>query len=306
MEINLNDVNGLLNEEQQVPPTEEYKGHMAQRFQNMNIPLPIPKNQISASVANGGSEKFKKIEQIRRGLAKQDMSKFIQKEGTSKKVHTDIPVNKPKGNGLQGGEKITNHVPLAGFDAAPVAEASMLESMFNVGPSTKTIVNNREQLQLEQVSPDDTGRAFTESMRLKFNSSMNAKGVQGSMPPPAPANHNQNFNPNQNLNQGFPTQNPVHGYPVIPSGSIVMNEEDLKKKIISISKLVAEQMIKKVLAEYSKLQESRDIKTVAKPAAKPVIAASAPNPNTVEVVGEGLIKVNDVYYKKVQVKKVNE
>ncbi len=296
MEINLNDVNGLLNEEQQAPPTEEYKGHMAQRFQNMNIPLPIPKNQISASVANGGSEKFKKIEQIRRGLAKQDMSKFIQKEGISKNVHTDIPVNKPKGNGLQGGEKITNHVPLAGFDAAPVAEASILESMFNVAPSpSKTIVTNREHLQFDQPSSDDTGRDFTETLRAKFNSNMGAK--TGSMPPPAPGNRVPNTN-----QQVQYAQQPVQGYPVIPSGSIVMNEEDLKKKIISISKLVAEQMIKKVLSEYSKLQENKA--QDKKPAAKPLIAAA--NPNNVEVVGEGLIKVNDVYYKKVQVKKINE
>lgn len=273
-------------EEKQV----EHKNRMADKFKQMNIPKPIDKSLIAASAIAGPADKVRKMQEIRMGLKRGDFAKYIEKEGVSK-VASDIPVPKPKKR--PGAPENPNAVKVEVANIQPVASASGADKYAELllGGSAATsratsAVSSRENLSLDN---DDKFASEAALRRSKFASNAAQKSQT------APMVENQRPSTQgqvNNVNTGGITLGP---------GLIVIHEDDMKRKMANIALQVA----KKVAQEMIKpLQEMvKDMLTEIENK-KSGVVSSATKPGQVKVVGEGVILIDGVYYKKA--KKVNE
>lgn len=225
--------------------------------------------------------------------------------------------------------------------AGLVSEAESIANMFGDSnprnsrqPSVSQI--DRHNLSLD-TGPDDGGASFTKDLKSQFAKTTQEKLKQqqllqqqqmqqqpypGYVPAPGyPAQpyqqypypvqpiSGQQYPPQQIPNQPYPNpttvpHNQPYVQPVIPQGMIVINEEDLKKKIINISsqivkkyteaiaEKVSEQMIRKVLSEYVKQP-------------KPTLNETS-NIKQAEVIGNNTVKIDGQVYTLVPKKKVGE
>ena len=248
-----------------------------QRLQSMGLPIPVTPI-VPTGVTNVKDPKMlSKIQQIRNGNLRQKFKAFENK-ANGKPDFEEIPVSKPKGNPRQVQEngKSRIHIPLEEFTVAKDPKIDALENMFNFdGGSSKaqTASGLKEEF---NVQVDDGGKSFTNDLRSKFHNRMREK--------------EQQFSEGGYINQ----QN--FSMPQIQSGMIILNEEDLKKKIIEITTPLATQIatdvIKKVLNEYAKKTTSTT---------KTVVNEKAQTAQTRKIEGEilpgGKIKINGQIFK---------
>jgi len=233
------------------------------RLQEMGLPVPMTPMVPSTIVNVKDPNMLKRIQEIRSGKLKQEFQSF-DKNSPKKAGFEEIPVPKPKNNSRQGINEQNNlkiHVPLEEFTAARDPNIDALEGMFESNNSTSLTTSNYGQ----PTSIDDGGKGFLDNFRQKLNNNLQNKQ-------------------SQIVEQSYSQQSVI---PQLQSGMIVLNEEDLKKKIIAIAKPIAKQVaievIKEVLTEY------------AKKTSKPIIAETQKK-NNVELLKGNKVKINGTIF----------
>lgn len=254
-----------------------------QRLQSMGLPMPVTPI-VPSGVSNVKDPKMlEKIQQIRNGNLRQEFKSFENK--ANGKPDFEIPVPKPKTNPRQAqeGNKPKIHVPLEEFTAARDPKIDELDRMFDYdggsragGGKPQTANKLREEFNSQ---PDDGGRSFSNEFRSKFNANLQKK---------------QNEQAQFQQEYSYSQQNVMP----IQSGMIILNEEDLKKKIIEIArplaKQVATEVIKQVLSEYAK--KSTTEKPVINEKTNPAPAKSS-NKFEGEILPGGKIKIGGQIFK---------
>ena len=281
----------------------------AQRFKSMNIPAPtrMPSQQeIKDAVASKSNpDKFRKLQEIRNGSKRGDFSKLLEKEVVSNHP-TDIPINKPK-KGPQGKPNPNAvHIPLqeitpsAGIkDAESANWESLLLGASNT-PSRPQGNITRENMNFETPSYDDAGKEFIQNVQSKFHANMqerqkNMQAQQQNIQVQPQAYTENNL---QKYQSPAAPANYVYAQPApiaIQPGLIVISEEDLNKRITSASKKVVEQMLKPIEQMVKKLITELEEKSKG---GKQVIASASTKVKQAEVVGEGIVLIDGVYYKR--------
>jgi len=246
---------------------QSIKEQRKRRLQEMGLPMPIDKPAMSQVVNVKDPNMLKRIQQIKNGNLKKDFNlEVFDKGGNNAPGFQGVP-EPPKNNNKKpiltekGQPQNKIHVPLEEFTAERDPKLDQLENLFGSGSAP---AQSRGNLKL-QSEDGDLGRGFTQNFRNKLNERLSEKEME------AQSQHGQ----------GYSQQ--------LQSGMIVLNEEDLKKKIISISKQVARQVatevIKEVLSEYAK----KTTKPVIAQPKKPVVESSN---NKMELLGDGRVKIN--------------
>jgi len=201
------------------------------RLQSMGIPIPMTPI-VPSGVSNvKDPNMLKRIQEIRNGKMKQEFRAFENK-ADGKPDFNEIPVPKPKNKpGTQPENKIK--VPLEEFVAHRDPQIDNLEKMFDFDSSKPRTVS--EMSNQFQSQTDDAGRSFIQNAKSKLQRIAQEKEQQFNSFSNSETNHTSNY---------------------LQSGMIILNEEDLKKKIIEIAKPIAKQVasevIKEVLKEYAK------------------------------------------------------
>lgn len=210
-----------------------------QKLQSMGVPTPVTPIVPSKVVNVKDPNMLRRIQEIQNGKLKQEFKNFENK-GNGKGGFEEIPVPKPKqrpGNANQPQNKV--HVPLEEFSSASDPSIEALDRMFHFDNKPQTAQGLRQQFE-SQTQLDDAGRGFTNEFRNEFKNRMQKKMQE---------QEQQNMLENSYT---FTQQ----ATPQFQSGMIILNEDDLKKKIIEIAKPIAKQVatevIKQVLSEYAK------------------------------------------------------
>lgn len=284
--------------EQQVPQVSlsEEQLRMAQQrklelFQKNGYPMPV-----QPAVQAGNPAILNKIQQIKAGLKKNEFKDIIQKE-----VHNPMapmpPVPTSKNRQAKKPVAPAGAPPPELFSAAPLMSEELLEAERLLGfdspspartsPTSGGMVGVGNRMPDLQQATDEEGIYAAQEVKAKFYSTIKEKQAQMQAPVaymPESA-HPQYY---QQPVAVPPTYvQPTYAVPALPPGTIMINEEDLKKKIINIStqvaKKISEQTIKSVLNEYLKqtkntIVESERIKKA-------------------EVVGENVVKIDGKVYK---------
>jgi hypothetical protein len=207
------------------------------KFQEMGIPMPlIPVGNPIASSRPGNSPVHKLLEEIKKGN-KKSFFKTIDEKATPASKFTPLPVPKNKRQKPNQQAPAVNAPKLEEFQVSGLNlnENELLGLTSRPSYSSTPILDKN----FNKISENDYLAGVPETdIRTKFHQRMQEKGVQ----PVAVKNEGQVLH---------------------------MTEEEFKKKVISISKQVAEivskQMIKNVIIEYAKagqdiIVESKKIK----------------------------------------------
>ena len=275
-------------------------------FQENGYPIPMP---VVTSVGNPAI--LNKIQQIKAGLKKNEFEDIIYKEVNNPNAHVNVPLTRKPQHRPQGSTQKPGGPPAPElFSAAPMGmDSSLLEAerlMFgDVTPSRPTIMRPQTQgpvgpgnriAELSQPTEEEASYA-TQNIIQKFHSTVAQKQAalqqqQSMMQQNAPMidQSHQFYPPQQPVQMPYGAQG-QYGYPapqpILPQGSIIINEEDLKKKIINISsqvaKKISEQMIKTVLSEYLKQSKNTIVESERVKKA--------------EVVGENVVKIDGKIFK---------
>lgn len=213
-----------------------------QRLKAMGLPTPVTPI-VPSGVGNiKDPGMLKRIQEIRSGTHKKEFKEFENK-ANGKPDFQEIPVQQPKqkpGTPTQPQNKI--HVPLEEFSAQRDPNIDALDRMFDFdgnnrgGNNRQQTVNGLKEDFNSQI--EDGGKNFSNDFRNKFHNRLREK--------------EQQLGENAQVN----SYSQHVTMPAIQSGMIILNEEDLKKKIIEIAKPIAKQVatevIKQVLTEYAK------------------------------------------------------
>jgi hypothetical protein len=194
------------------------------KFQDMGIPMPLtPVGHPNSSSRPGNSPAHKLLEEIKKGN-KKSLFKTIDEKATPTAKFAPLPVPKNKRQNPNQQAPTVNAPKLEEFQVSGLNLNENELLGLTSGPSsfsTPTLDKN-----FNKISENDYLDGVPETdIRTKFHQRMQGKGVQ----------------PVAIKNEGKMLQ---------------MTEEEFKKKVISISKQVAEmvskQMIKNVIIEYAK------------------------------------------------------
>ncbi len=311
-----------MNEEYNQPPqrqlTEEEKFNLQQKkLQNLqkagmtHIPqAPINPGFVSKT---GSPTAMSKLDEIKRGMKKGEFSKIIYQgdkipmdKSQQQQMQQRAAQQRRGGNPAQQQQVSSSTAPTAPpsqlFEKiAPVysnelAEAErILNGDLGMSVSRPGQSFNRADLANQPQGPDDGGADFVRNFAPKFYSSLQEKQRQQAQ---VPVQENQYYQQQDSYQPQPGFQPPIAAPAQIKSGMIIIDEEDLKKKIISIStqvsKKVAEQMIKSVLSEYLKISKNTIVESEKVKKA--------------EIVGENVVKIDGKLFKLVPatVKKVSE
>lgn len=247
----------------------EFIDKRKKRFGNMNIPTPVAPVNPGAIINVKDPKMLSRIQEIRTGKLKQEFRAFENKGNGTNAGHVDVPVSSPKKQpGKQNLNSNPNKVtppPLAEFTAKSDPLLDGVKDLFSDSSSSS---NYGRPSQVE-----DGGSSFSSEFKNKLKNRLNEKASQ--------VQTQQHYQEEYN-----------HAPTVLQSGMIVLNEEDLKKKIIEIAKPLAKQvateMIKQVLNEYLK-----------KPAtvAKQIVNESPKKTVATEILPDGRVKINGKIYK---------
>jgi hypothetical protein len=259
-------------EEQQQNINPEQRNQMLeqrkQRLQSMGLPMPVTPIAPSGVVNVKDPNMLKRIQEIRSGNLKQEFKSF-EKKADGKPDFEEIPAPKQKQKpGTPNNQSQTKiHVPLEEFSAKKDPNIDALDKMFNFDTNTpQTASGLREQFN-SQI--DDGGKSFVSDFRNRMQNRLQEK-----------VNHQTNENYSFSAVQ----------QPQFQSGTIILNEEDLKKKIIEITKPLARQIatdvIKEVLNEYAKKTNSKSI-----------VSEKASNKFEGELLPDGKIKIGGKIFK---------
>ena len=273
-------------------------------FQENGYPMPMP------VVSAAHPAILNKIQQIKAGLKKNEFNDIIYKEvqDVNAPVHMNVPLNKKaqqqqRRPGTDAAPKAGGIPPPELFHAAPQGmDSSLMEAeriLFgDTGPAkpvarqpiqgqTYAGVGNRIN---ELAQPTDEEAAYnTQNIVQKFHANISQKQAalqqqQAMMQQQPMVNPNQFYNGQQPVQMPYPY--PVQ-QPMLPPGTMLVNEEDLKKKIINIStqvaKKISENMIKTVLSEYLKQSKNTIVESERVKKA--------------EVVGENIVKIDGKIFK---------
>ncbi len=255
---------------------ESFINKRRQRFNHMKIPVPTaPVQSVTTNVLN--KDMLKKIQEIRNGNLKQEFKQFENKTNQNLSGgHVDVPVFNSKNKKPTVNEKSIiesenkKDIPkLEEFTSKPDPNLDAVKGLFE--DSGFSSMSNYGK----QASDIDGGSGFVNDIRSKFHEQMQKKISENTL--------RNNYQPQM---QQIPLQ----------SGMIMLNEEDLKKKIISIAKPVAKQVateiIKQVLNEYLKT-----IKTPTEPIVATKVNESTKNKITqAEILPGNKIKINGKIY----------
>ena len=277
----------------------------AQRFKSMNIPAPTPmpnqKELKDAIAAKSNPDKFRKMQEIMNGAKRGDFSKYIQKENLSA-ASSNLPV--PKSRPGAPGEKKTDikvveHAPVA---AAKSAEAERMEALLLGGYTPAPQKASRDNVQFNQPTEHDA-EITSSRVHSKFQESMAKKAtvLGNNTPPPLQQYQGTQF-------AAAPAVAPVTYAPqvAVAPGLILISEEDLNKKIASYAAAYCKKYVEKVMQP---IQESiRQVVTEMKNSitGKGNLTETSKKTKQAEVVGDGVVLIDGVYYKKATVKKVSE
>lgn len=264
-------------EEQQSNITPEQRNQMLeqrkQRLQSMGLPVPVTPIVPSGVVNVKDPNMLKRIQEIRSGNLRQEFKSFENK-GKGNQDFQEVPVPKQKQKpGTPNPNQPKIHVPLEEFSAAKDPNIDALDRMFNFdgGGRPQTASGLKQQFE-SQNQVDDGGRGFTNDFRSRMQRRLQEKEQQQML---------------ENSSYSF-TQQPM---PQIQSGMIILNEEDLKKKIIEIAKPIAKQVatevIKEVLNEYAKKTNTKSV----------VTEKANPNKFEGELLPDGKIKIGNKIFK---------
>lgn len=259
---------------------ESFINKRKQRFNNMKIPAPLPPVQPGMTNVKN-KDMLKKIQDIRNGNLKQEFRQIENKINQNPSGHVDVPVppakNKrpnPNQKQVMENQQGKKELPkLEEFTSKYDPNLDAVRGLFDDVGSPSVSNYGRP------VSDVDGGRGFVNDIRSKLHDRMQNKIVG--------ENTNDYYQqPQQPQMQQIPLQ----------SGMIMLNEEDLKKKIISIAKPVAKQVateiIKQVLNEYLKT-----VKTPTAPVVTTKVNESAKNNVTqAEILPGNKIKINGKIY----------
>lgn len=250
-----------------------------QRLKAMGLPTPVTPI-VPSGVGNiKDPAMLKRIQEIRSGTHKKEFKEFENK-ANGKPVFEEIPVQQPKQRQTnQPQNKI--HVPLEEFSAQRDPNIDALDRIFDFDGGSRSVANNRQQT-VNGLKEDfnsqieDGGKNFSNDFRNKLHNRLREK--------------EQQIGENTYTN----TYSQPAAMPALQSGMIILNEEDLKKKIIEIAKPIAKQVatevIKQVLTEYAKGKTGATQKPV-------VSETKSNNTATVEILSDGKIKIGNKTFK---------
>lgn len=218
------------------------------KFREMGLPEPMAIiDPGTMSPANASPEKLSKLEAIKNGALKNQLKPFIEKSSPTGKFQ---PLEVPKPKNQRNNNQSKNTAPALSEIKAPSInpEAAAIEQML-FGDNRPSPALSRHDLVKDNYDPNqDKGKNFVDNFRVKLNQTLAQKqALQGT---------NSNSNSNETVG--------------LPAGSIIINEEELERKIIDISsqisKKISAEMIKKVLNEYvatagdNLITESKNVK----------------------------------------------
>ncbi len=258
-------------EENKLSPDERQRliESKKQRFAKMNIPTPVAPVIPQKSVNVKDPKMLNRIREIQGGKLKQEFRAFENKSQNTNAGHVDLPLpaKKQQPGRQQQNAATKKEIPkLEEFSAKPDPFLDGIKDLFSDKPSSS---NYGRPSQI-----DDGGSSFTNQFRNKLHNRLNEKvQTQGQL-----------------QNEDYVS----HQVPALQSGMIVLNEEDLKKKIISIARPIAKQVateiIKQVLNEY--------MDNFKKPSApvKPIVSETAKNIVSSEILPNNKIRINGKIY----------
>ena len=242
------------------------------RLKEMGLPIPMapitPPN--SANITNvKNPDVLSKIRQIQSGKLKQEFKKIDEKSSSKLPGFVELPAPKSQNNNRQLEESNHQkvHVPLEEFSAKRDPQIESLGNVFDFDSNS----SRSSYGQSPSNTSEDTGSKFLNDFKGDLHKRLQDKQNNA-------INSNvQQQNVNLNEGQTIPFQ----------SGMIILNEEDLKRKIISIAKPIAKQvaaeMIKEVLSEY------------AKRTSKPVVTET--KQQKIEILSDNKVKINGKIFK---------
>lgn len=197
---------------------QQAKLERLKKFQGLGIPVPMaPINPGTAINLNANPDKLRKLEEIKKGLKKDLIQTFIQKESPNQ-TFSSMPTPKQRKN--PNAPAATNVPELAEFKVSRNSEADLLEQALyggSVTPQTKKeILNDSEPAQ-------DNGAAFINDFKNKLTERLNKKSsTEGSF-----------------IQESRKT-------------GLQLTDDELNERIADISTHVAKETVKKVLMEYAK------------------------------------------------------
>lgn len=264
---------------------DQIKEIRRQRLQQMGYPLPMEKPNFMPQVINvKDPNMLSRIQQIRQGQFKGEFSSFRKQTGEVPSSHQPVQpkqAERPRQVDVNGKPRV-EAPKLQEFAAKRDPLLDAIEKDFGGSTSVPAPSQTGGRIQLSSPAdfqePIDAGKGFVDNLRNKFHSNMQQKQMA-----------QQHVAQEQNYMQyASPSLQPqTQNLPPLQSGMIIMNEEDLKKKIINISKQVAkqvaEQVIKSVLLEYTKMEKKT---TIVEDKNKKI-----------EVLPDGMVKIDGKLYK---------
>jgi len=283
--------------EEQVRSAQQKKLEL---FKKNGYPMPT-----APVVPSGNPLILNKIQQIKMGLKKNEFADIIHKEVQDPTLPLPVPLNKNRQQQKQRPgmppQKAAGPPPPDLFSAAPMVSNELMEverllGMDNPSPAARPqaygqpgLIGAGNRLPEMPQASDEEGIYAAQEVKSKFYSTLQEKQARMQQPPAyMPENTAPQYYPQQGMAPQQPYVQPYpYQAPMLPAGMVMVNEEDLKKKIINIStqvaKKISEQMIKSVLSEYLKqskntIVESEKIKKA-------------------EVVGENVVKIDGKVYK---------
>ncbi len=266
-------------EENNLSPEEKKKllDTRKKRFGNMNIPTPVAPVNPGTVVNVKDPKMLSRLQEIKNGKLKQEFRAFDNKGSNAIIPHQDVPVStnkkQPGKQNLNSNPNKVSPPPLAEFSAQSDPSLDAVKNLFSDSPSSSAY---GQPTQFE-----DGGSSFSKEFTNKFRNRLQEKTQQ--------IHQNQ-----QQYNEEY---NPGYQVPVLQSGMIVLNEEDLKKKIIEVAKPLAKQVatevIKQVLNEYLKKpsNSSQPVKNTVNE------SSSKSNVVKTEILSDGKVKINGKIYK---------
>ena len=246
--------------------TQEQK---IKRFKEMGIPVPL--QPIDPSLAKPPVKNLDfaaKLEALKNGQKRDIVENFIAKEGSTKefqameistknnKRNPNVPnqAQKPAiappplqdfSSNKSGGDFSSYEKSLLGVDESSPYEKSVSKNNFQK-PNPRNLT--------ESILPDPDGSHFINDFKNQLRERVEKKTMGIS----------ENFTP-QNNNS-------------IPDGYSLINEDELKKKIINISSQVAKKVMTTVLTEYEKSKKNTIVEST--------------NIKKAEIVGKNVVKID--------------
>lgn len=273
------------------------------KFKAMGVPIPMPVAQPHMIKNINNPSALSKIEEIKRGNKKNLFNKIDAIAEGKLNTFQEIPVPQPSQNQQRNKNQNPNFKKPGAVTGSPspkiqtfdvpsaIQDPALLEIMENFNNTDSRSVGAYSTTQIK----DDTGTDFISNIRGKLQNKLKDKATT------LEQNNYTHF-----AQQSQPVASPVISTtsPLLASGMVLIDENDLKKKIYAISQSIFKKEIAKVedaikLSEQKFAKSLFDVKNILNEYLKMPknIIVESDKVKKAEIVGENIVKINGKFYK---------